>query len=149
MSKIRIKHGEHEIELDGSDDFIKAQLADYYSRMKDAVTRPPASKIKQDILEPPSAPAGEKEPTPAEFYREKGKEDGISQILILGKYLEVYRGMSAFSREDVNKLGKEARLPKDIHSQYFSNAVKQGLLRMHSRGKYSLTLSADSTLSSM
>ena len=149
MGKIRIRHGEHEVELDGSDEFIKAQLADFYSRIKDAATRPTASQIKQEILEPTPKPAGGKEPTPAEFYRQKGKEDGISQILILGKYLEEFRGMSEFSHDDVNKLSKEAKLPKDIHGQYFTNAVKQGLLRTHGHGKYSLTLSAESTLSSM
>jgi hypothetical protein len=149
MSKIRLKHGENEIELDGPDEFIKTQLAEFYLRIKDAGPRSPSSKIKQEILEPPSKPAGGKEPTPAEFYRQKGKEDGISQILILGKYLELYRGLSEFSREDVNSLGKEVKLSKNIHSQYFTNAVKQGLLRFHARGKYSLTLSAESTLASM
>jgi hypothetical protein len=149
MSKIRIRHGEHEVELDGSDDFIKAQLTDFYWRINESKNRPPNSKIKQEILEPPAKRTGDKEPTPAEFYRMKGKEDGISQILIFGKYLEEYRGLSEFSREDVNKLGKEVKISKDIHGQYFTNAVKQGLLRVHGHGKYSLTLSAESTLSSM
>jgi hypothetical protein len=149
MNKIRIRHGEHEIEVEGSDDFVKDQLAEFYSWMKDATTRVPASKIKQEILEPIPRPAAGKEPTPAEFYRLRGREDGMSQILILGKYLEQYRGVSEFTREDINKLGKEAKLPKDVHGQYFTNAVKQGLLRMLGRGKYSLTLSAESTLASM
>ncbi|NLZ03647.1 MAG: hypothetical protein GXY19_00560 [Phycisphaerae bacterium] len=149
MSRIRVRHGDHEIELDGPDEFIKAQLADFYSRLKESVGRLPVSKIKQEILEPAPKPVGGKEPTPAEFYRQKGKEDGISQILILGKYLEEYRGISEFSRDDVNKLSKEVKLSKDIHGQYFTNAVKQGLLRSHGHGKYSLTLSAESTLSSM
>jgi len=149
MSKIRIRHGEHEVELEGSSEFIKAQLADFYSRIKDAATRPAVSKIKEGILEPAAKLAKGKEPTPAEYYCQKGKEDGISQILIMGKYLEEFRGMSEFRRQDVNELAKEAKLPKDIHSQFFVNAVKQGLLRVHGRAKYSLTLSAESTLSNM
>lgn len=149
MNKIRIKHGEHEIEVEGSDDFIKDQLLEFYSRIKAASTRVPASKIREDILEPlPKAVAG-KEPTPAEFYREKGRKDRTSQILILGKYLEEHRGLSEFTREDINGLAKEVKLPKDIHGQYFTNAVKQGLLRVHGRGRYSLTLSAESALASM
>ena len=87
--------------------------------------------------------------TPAEFFKSKGKADGISQILIFGKYLEEYRNMSEFSQADINKVVKEAKLPKDIHGQYFTNAVKQGLLRSHGGGKYSLTLSAESVLSAM
>jgi len=40
-------------------------------------------------------------------------------------------------------LAKEARLSRDVHAQYFSNAVKQGLLRSLGAGRYSLTLSAE------
>lgn len=149
MSKLRIKHGDHEIEVEGADIFIKAQLSEFYLKIQDVGTRLPTSKIKQEILGAPSKPPSGKEPSPAEYYRQKGREDGISQILILGKYLEEYRGMSEFSREDVNNLSKEIKLSKNIHGQYFTNAVKQGLLRSHGRSKYSLTLSAESVISSM
>lgn len=89
--------------------------------------------------------------TPAEFYQQKakGKTDGISKILIFGKYLEEFRSISEFSRQDINDLAKEAKLAKDIHTQYFTNAVKQGLLRSHGRSRYSLTLSAESIISAM
>lgn len=149
MNKLRVKHGDHEIEVEGTDKFIKSQITEFYSKIEEVGTRLPTSKIKQDILGVTTKPPSGKEPTPAEYYRQKGREDGISQILILGKYLEEYRGMSEFSREDVNKLGKEAKTSKNIHGQYFTNAVKQGLLRSHGRGKYSLTLSAESVISSM
>jgi hypothetical protein len=149
MNKLRVKHGDNEIEIEGTDDFIKVQLAEFYTKVQEVSPRPPSSKIKRDMLEAPAKPPAGKEPAPAEYYRQKGREDGISQILIFGKYLEEYRGMSEFSREDVNNLGKEVKLPKNIHSQYFTNAVKQGLLRSHGGGKYSLTLSAESVISSM
>lgn len=149
MNKLKVKHGDHEIEIEGADNFIKAQLAEFYTKIQDMGTRPAASKIRHEILDTPVKPPAGKEQTPAEYYRQKGREDGVSQILILGKYLEEYRGMSEFSREDVNNLGKEAKLSKNIHSQYFTNAVKQGLLRSHGKSKYSLTLSAESVISSM
>jgi len=149
VNKLRIKHGDNEIEVEGTDNFIKAHLSEFYSKIQDVGTRLPTSKIKQEILSVSTKPPSGKEPSPAEYYRKKGREDGISQILILGKYLEEYRGMSEFSREDVNKLSNEAKLSKNIHGQYFTNAVKQGLLRSHGRSKYSLTLSAESVISSM
>ena len=149
MNKLRIKHGDHEIEVEGTDLFIKAQISEFYSKIEKAGTHLPTSKIKQEILSASTRTLSGKEPSPAEYYRQKGREDGISQILILGKYLEEYRGMSEFSREDVNKLSKETKLSKNIHGQYFTNAVKQGLLRSHGKGKYSLTLSAESVISSM
>jgi len=148
MEKIRIRHGDHEIELEGSGEFIEKHLTSFYERVE-LVTQTTVSKLKKEILETPTKKPIGKAPTPAEFYKSKGKTDGISQILIFGKYLEEYRDLSEFSLADINKLAKETRLPKDIHGQYITNAVKQGLLRSHGGGKYSLTLSAESVLSAM
>lgn len=149
MGKIRVRHQDHEIELEGSDEFIEKHLEAFYERIGKISTSMPSSHLKKEILEPPLRKLAGKAPTPAEFYQSKGKTDRISQILIFGKYLEEYRNVSEFSREDINKLVKDTKLPKDIHGQYFTNAVKQGLLRSHSRGKYSLTLSAESVLSAI
>jgi len=149
MGKIRIRHLDNEIELEGSDEFIEKHLKAFYERIGTIPTSAPSSRLKKEILEPPSKKPPGEAPTPAEYYKSKGKTDGISQVLIFGKYLEEYRNLPEFSREDINKLAKEAKLAKDIHSQYFTNAVKQGLLRTHGRGKYSLTLSAESVLTAM
>jgi hypothetical protein len=107
--------------------------------------------LKQEIFEPVSKSPSSKHMTPAEFYtqKSKGKTDGISNILIFGKYLEESRGVSEFSRQEINDLARETKLSKDIHTQYFTNAVKQGLLRSHGRSRYSLTLSAESVVAAM
>jgi hypothetical protein len=72
----------------------------------------------------------------------------VSQLLIFAKYLEQYENLSDFTGKDINRVAKEAKLAKDIHPQYFTNAVKQGLLRKQGQ-RYSLTLSAEETLASM
>lgn len=149
MGKIRVRHRDHEIELEGTDEFIEQHLEAFYDRIGSIPPSTPSSELKKEILKPPMKKPAGKAPTPAEYYTSKGKTDGISQILIFGKYLEEYKNASKFSRSDINKLAKEAKLPKDIHSQFFTNAVKQGLLRSHGAGKYSLTLSAESVLSAM
>lgn len=148
MPRIRIRHGENEIELDGELDFIAAQLKSFYERMGLVGGKTSPATLKQDLLavrtkDKSAAPA------PAEFYKAKGKTDGISQVLIFGKYLEQYRDTPEFTHSQVNAIAKEAKLSKDIHGQYFTNAVKQGLLRSHPGRKYSLTLSAEEVLSSM
>ncbi|MBI4245372.1 MAG: hypothetical protein HY606_14885 [Planctomycetes bacterium] len=148
MSKIRIRHGDNEIELEGSADFMKKHLEQFYQKISVSSILI-APKIKQEILEPITKTSGGKKPTPAEFFKSKGKTDGISQILIFGKYLEEFEGLSEFSIQDVNRLAKDAKFPKDVHPQYFANAVKQGLLRIHGRSKYSLTLSAEEILAAM
>jgi hypothetical protein len=148
MSKIRVRLGDNEIELDGSDAFIAKQLEQFYQRLDTGRPQVSPSAIKRELLETHAKTKPGKQPTPAEFYKAKGKTDGISQVLIFGKYLEEFEGKSEFSPAEVNKVVEEAKLSKDIHSQYFANAVKQGLLRKRGT-KYSLTLSAEEVLASM
>jgi hypothetical protein len=148
MGKVRIRQGEHEIEVEGSDAFINKQLEAFYQRVQ---VSPPVSApatLKQDIQSIAARKTG-KAPTPAEFYMTKNRTDGVAQILIFGKFIEEFRGQSEFARSDINKVAAEAKISKDIHSQYFTNAVKQGLLRFLGNGKYSLTLSAEEALGAM
>ncbi len=146
MGRIRLRLGENEIDIEGSDTFIKKHFDQFYARLSASYTGGAKSGIKEQLLSvsPPSKPAG-KAPTPAEFYKQKGKTDRVSQILVFGKYLEQFRNQGEFTRKDLNAVAKEAKIHKDIHAQYFTNAVKQGLLRRQG-GKYSLTLSAEELL---
>lgn len=151
MNKIRIRHGENEIEVEGENKFIQKQIEEFYKKIASLPSRITPTSLKQEILEPISKVSSARHMTPAEFYnlKSKGKTDGITNILIFGKYLEEFRGISEFSRQDINELASKAKLSKDIHTQYFTNAVKQGLLRSHGRSRYSLTLSAESVVATM
>ena len=146
MGKVHVRHGDHEIEVDGSDQFIQKQLERFYERIAGAIGG--RETLHQRLLEKgPPAKSG-KALTPAEFYKSKGKTDRVSQLLIFAKYLEQNENLSDFTRKDINRIAKEAKLSKEVHPQYFANAVKQGLLRKQGQ-KYSLTLSAEETLASM
>jgi hypothetical protein len=149
MPKIRIRHGENEIELDGELDFIAQHLKSFYERLGLVGGKTSPATLKQDILSSDKPKEKGSIPTPVEFYKSKGKTDSISQILIFGKYLEQYMDKPEFTRSDINGLTAKAKFSKDIHSQYFTNAVKQGFLRTHDGGKYSLTLSAEELLAAM
>jgi len=149
MGKVRIKHGENEIEVEGSDAFIKKELNAFYDRIGQVRTALTPATLKTDIQASAGRKAGGKVTTPAEFYKSKNRKDGISQVLIFGRYLEELRGKTEFSRQDINKIASEAKLSKDVHSQYFLNAVKQGLLRSLGGGKYTLTLTAEEALAAM
>jgi hypothetical protein len=149
MGKIRIRHGDNEIEIDGNITFIKKQLSAFYERIQYTQLASPSASLKKEIQASAAKKSLGKQLTPAEFYKSKNQTDGISQVLIFGKYLEDYRGKSEFSRKDVNIVAKEARISKDIHTQYFFNAVKQGLLRNIGPRKYTLTLSAEEVLAAM
>jgi hypothetical protein len=146
MVKVRIRHGEDEIEVDGSEASVKKQLDAFYQRVQRTTT--PVT-LKKDIQAAAAKKASGKELTPAEFYKFKNRTDGVSNILIFGKYLEEQRGETEFSQQEINKVAAEAKLSKNIHPQYFTRAVKQGLLRSLGKGKYSLTLSAEDVLAAM
>ena len=140
MTKIRARRGDDEIE--GSAEYIKEHGI--------GISTPQLKKPAKAA--PRKKPAGA--PTPAEFYKSKGKTDAVSRILIFAKFLELYRDTSEFSRSDLINLAKELKLSKDIHNQdihkqYFTNAVRQGLLRSLSGLKYTLTLSAEEVITSM
>jgi len=148
MGKVRVRHGDNEIEVDGTDQFIKQQLESFYQRVGSIGSYISSPIIKEKLLDKEKVATTGKTLTPAEYYKAKGRTDGVSKILIFGKYLEQYSRQNEFSRSDVNKLAREAKLSRDIHTQFFTNAVKQGLLRRQG-GKYSLTLSAEEVLASM
>jgi hypothetical protein len=149
MAKVRIRHGDNEIEVDGSDAFIAKQLKAFYEKVQPGHSVSPPASLKKDIQVSASKKPTGKAPTPAEYYRSKNRTDGVAQVLIFGKYLEEYRSKPEFTRPDVNAVAAEAKVSKNIHSQYFTNAVKQGLLRSLGSGKYALTLSAEDALAAM
>ena len=149
MSKVHIRHGDNEIEVEGSDAFIKKQLDGFYARVHQVQPVSAPATLKKDIQDSASKKPVGKALTPAEFYKSKNRTDGVAQILIFGKYLEEYRGIAEFTRSEVDAVTGNAKISKRIHSQYFTNAVKQGLLRSLGGGKYSLTLSAEDALAAM
>ena len=149
MSKVRIRHGENEIEVEGSVDFIAEHLKTFYERIHLIPSVPSSASLKKEIQASASKKPTGKVFAPAEFYRNKNRTDGVAQVLIFGKYLEEFRNKTEFTRSDINAVAKEAKVSKDIHGQYFTNAVKQGLLRGLGSGKYSLTLSAEDALAVM
>jgi hypothetical protein len=143
MSKVRIKFENNEIEVEGTDSFIQKQLKDYFDRLGKNNFDVTVPIIKKNGSKPATIQS-DRVPAPAEFYRKYGKDDGLSQVLIFGKYLELYCDKPEFARKDVNEISSKAKLP-DIHSQYFTRAVKIGYLNSNNK-LYSITSTGDKYL---
>ena len=122
--KIRIRHGENEIEVEGSAPFINKQLDAFYERIQRIQPVSAPATLKRDIQISGAKKALAK--IPAEFYKSKNRTDGIAQILIFGKYLEEFHGKTEFTRQDIKSTAVKTKVAEDIHGQYFSNAVRQG-----------------------
>jgi hypothetical protein len=143
--RIRLKIGENEIEVEGDSGFIEAQFKKYLhyisgGRIASAV---PEGKVKKiEVI------TSKKTMTPAEYIRLKQPKGGTEILLVLAKYLEEFKSLSDFSKKEINDLADEAKI-KDIHAQYFTLAVKQGLLKVLGNRKYSLTLSGEDAVVAM
>lgn len=147
-NKIRIRVGENEIELSGSEKFIEKHLEAFSARIGNGNISP--QKISQvEISNSPSAQRKSgKQPSPTEYFREKSPKGGTEQLIVLGKYLEDFKGAEEFTQKDIKALVKSAKI-KSIHSNYFNYAVQQGLMRTLGHGKYSLTLSGEDAVLAM
>lgn len=142
MGWLRIRLGPHEIELEGDDAFVHQHLEQFYQH----VTGGSLAQVLPAPNGQPVAPASPEnqpgtEPTPEAFYQHLGhRPDGLTTVLIFGKYLEQHRGKPEFTQAEVREAAREVRHAKPIHGQYFTLAVRQGLLRKQGQ-HYSLTFS--------
>jgi len=138
------KVGDHEIEVEGDNAFIQKHLKLFFEKLghgPEATARDLPSRIV-------AAAKSGKVVGPAEYYRQKGPNGGTETLIVLGKYLEEFRNKSEFTRRDIKAIAKEAKL-EDIHSQYYANAVKQGLLRSIGRSTYGLSISGEDAVAAM
>ena len=138
------KVGDHEIEVEGDNVFIQKQLKIFFDRL--GYTAPSATKdLPSKIV---AVAKSRKAPSPAEYFREKSPSGGTETLIVLAKYLDEYRNRSEFTQRDIKAIAREAKIP-NIHSQYYLNAVRQGLLRSLGRGTYGLSISGEDAVAAM
>lgn len=149
-NRIKVRVGENEIELEGDAKFIEAQLAKFYEKIgatlaKSASAPTPESGLVQSKVKW-ATPT--RDLSPAEFLRRALPKGGTEQLLALGHFLEQNRAAKDFDQKEIKALCQEAKL-RDIHGQYFTLAVKQGLLRVSTKGRYALTLTGEDAVTRM
>lgn len=138
------KVGDQEIEVEGDASFIQKQLKMFFDRIGihgSTSVKDLPSKIVA------TAKSG-KAPSPAEYFRQKSPSGGTETLIVLAKYLDEYRSKGDFTQKDIKAIAREAKLA-NIHSQYYINAVKQGLLRSLGRGTYGLSITGEDAVAAM
>jgi hypothetical protein len=143
-NRVYWKIGDREIEVEGNASFIKAQLKTFFDRLGYS-SQPSTKDLPSKIV---AVAKSGKALSPAEYYRLKNPMGGTETLIVLAKYLDEFRNKSDFARKDVQALAQEAKIPR-LHTQYFSNAVKQGLLRSLGSGMYGLSLSGEDAVAAM
>lgn len=138
------KIGDHEIEVEGNDAFIQKQLKVFFERLG----QQPLSSSKGLPSKIVAVAKSGKALSPAEYFRLKDPNGGTETLIVLAKYLDEFRNKSDFSQKDISLIEREAKIPH-IHSQYYINAVKQGLLRSLGRGTYGLSISGEDAVAAM
>lgn len=138
------KVGDQEIEVEGDNAFIQKQLNIFFDRLGH---HPPSASKDLPSRIVAVAKSG-RAPSPAEYFRLKNPNGGTETLIVLAKYLDEFRNKSDFSQKDIQMIAREAKIPH-IHSQYYLNAVRQGLLRTLGRGTYGLSLSGEDAVAAM
>ena len=138
------KIGDSEIEVEGDNTFIQKQLKVFFERLG-SQSHPTSKDLPSKIV---AVAKSGKAPSPAEYYRQKNPNGGTETLIVLAKYLDEFRNKSDFTKKDLKLIAQEAKLDI-IHSQYYLNAVKQGLLRSVGRGTYGLSISGEDAVAAM
>lgn len=147
--RIRLKIGEYEIELEGSEKFIAKHLKsfiDNYSLSKPIETRVGMVDLPSKITV--TRDKTKKTLSPAEYVRQKNPKGGTEQLMVLAKYLEDYESLSEFEVKDINRVAKSAKIGK-VDNAYYPLAVKQGFLNRIKQGRYQLTLTGEDAVLAM
>jgi hypothetical protein len=143
--RVHWKLGDFEVEVEGDDEFIEKQLKLFLERVEPGLHPVPPADLPSKIV---AAAKSTTAPAPAEYYRQKKPQGGTETLLVLAKYLNDYRSQNQFTKNQITKLANEAKI-KDVHGQYFTLAVKQGLLRTAGKGNYALTISGEDAVAAM
>jgi hypothetical protein len=149
-NRIKVRVGDSEIELEGDAKFIEGQLVKFYEKVgtQSATHLPAFTSTTESVQSRVKAATPTKELSPAEFLRRSAPKGGTEQLLALAHFIEQNRGAKDFSQQEVKALCGEAKL-KDLHAQYFTLAIQQGLLRGTAKGRYALTLTGEDAVSKM
>jgi hypothetical protein len=138
------KIGDREIEVEGDNAFVQKHLKLFL----DSSGFSPAQASKDLPSKIVAAAKSSKILSPAEYYRQKNPNGGTEILIVLGKYLEEFRNKSEFTRKDIRAVSQEAKVSPP-HAQYYSNAVKQGLLRAIGRATYGLSITGEDAVGAM
>jgi hypothetical protein len=138
MEKLRLKIGDHELEVEGEQSFIEKHLAAFDQRIAGLAVK--KATVREEFKRSVQGVEG-RTLSPAEFYKQKRPDGGTKTLVVLGSFLRDYRKQATFKRGDINALCEEVRI-KHIHGQYYTLAVQQGLL-MEADGGFTVTLTGD------
>ncbi|WP_147445405.1 hypothetical protein [Corallococcus aberystwythensis] len=133
-----------EIEIEGDAEFVEKNINTFLtiasSKHQDTSRQFDASDADRPTTQ--EAPLPAKTTAPSEFVRQHSPDTGVETLLVLGSYLETHRDLKDFGAKEIKSLAGEAKL-KSIHSQYFTLAIQQGMLRQAGLHRYSLTISGE------
>jgi hypothetical protein len=144
MEKLRLKIRDCELEVEGEQTFIEKHLAAFDERIASLY---PKKEIFSEMPRKDVQRTDGRSLSPAEFYKQKRPDGGTQALTALASFLRDYRGQAIFKRGDIGALCEEVRI-KPVHGQYYTLAVKQGLI-METNGGFSVTLTGDELVERM
>lgn len=86
--------------------------------------------------------------SPAEFLRKVKPDGGLQTLIALCYYLDNYLRETSFTQKRLRELAVAAKI-KDIHPQYFTRGVREGMLADAGDRAYRLTQSGEDLVVSL
>lgn len=123
--RIRIRHGEHELEIEGDKEFVTQTYSDLKGEVLGVAPAQRVPKTDTDEITPPE-PTDEPGPSLANFLKQKKAKSHADKVITIAVYLYRYRKHEEFTATDIERCYQEAllKMPKNINDRINANRRK-------------------------
>jgi len=123
--RIRIRHGEHELEIEGDRDFVTQTYSDLKVEVLDVALAQRVPKADTDKVTSPEL-ISEPGPSLANFLKQKEAKSHADKVITIAVYLYRYRNIKEFTATDIETCYQEAllKMPKNINDRINANRKK-------------------------
>jgi hypothetical protein len=136
--RIRIKHGEVEIEAEGDKEFVEKHIEEFKKEMLKIAKELPPKEVTPEI---PRKEIDWGELSLGEFYKQKQPKNHNKTVVVFAYWLTKRKGQEEFQPKDIRACYGEAKIskPKNVR-QHISVNVSKGYLTTGSKKSwYKLT----------
>jgi len=144
--RIRIKHGEVEIEAEGDKEFVEKHIEEFKKEIP-KITKELPPKEKLITSEIPKKKVELEALSLAEFYKQKQPKDHNETVVVFAYWLAKNKGQEEFQTKDISACYDEAKIPKPKnvtqHISVMTSGRKAYLTAGFQKGRYKLTLTGE------
>lgn len=139
MSRIRLKQGDRELEIEGDEGFVASQLEKLMAVVFGASGAPAAPKSHEEIRRVPASFAVQKNLSLGDFIELKDPRDLVDRLLVLAYYQEKYEAAIAYPLAELSTLWSAQWPDLPLEEETWQAAVDRGYLQWQEDGRLTLS----------